>query len=171
MHSRPPTLTPVDLNKAYCFWYTLLRVTKFERTFWKGAKFAGSVGHPITKMLSASGGLRPDQGLCRQTPVISSCSALAMVPPHPLTPSAAYAVLSRRSIVCSSDLSNKGPPRPCLGPALQSPPDPPPGAVPPGPPLRAPPDLPYRLALAVASKPCQLPGPALTKAVSGCRPT
>jgi len=26
---------------------------------WKGAKFAGSVGHPITKMHSASGGLRP----------------------------------------------------------------------------------------------------------------
>ena len=32
--------------------------------FWKGAKFAGSVGHPMTKMLSASGGLRPpNQGL------------------------------------------------------------------------------------------------------------
>jgi len=29
------------------------------RHFWKGAKFAGSVGHPVTKMLSASGGLRP----------------------------------------------------------------------------------------------------------------
>jgi len=26
--------------------------------FWKGAKFAGSVGHPMTEMLSASGGLR-----------------------------------------------------------------------------------------------------------------
>jgi len=25
----------------------------------KGAKFAGSVGHPMTKMLSASAGLRP----------------------------------------------------------------------------------------------------------------
>jgi len=32
----------------------------------------------------------PDQGLCPQTPVIGSCSALAMVPPQPLTPSAAY---------------------------------------------------------------------------------
>ena len=32
---------------------------------WKGAKFAGSVGHPMTKMLSAAGGLcPPDQGLC-----------------------------------------------------------------------------------------------------------
>jgi len=30
---------------------TLLNLTK-------GAKFAGSVGHPMTKMLSASGGLR-----------------------------------------------------------------------------------------------------------------
>jgi len=27
--------------------------------FWKGAKFAGSVGHPMTKMLSASGGFAP----------------------------------------------------------------------------------------------------------------
>ena len=53
----------------------------------------------MTNMLSASGGasppLPPDQGLCPwaplralpQTPVIGSCSALAMVPP---TPSVAY---------------------------------------------------------------------------------
>ena len=55
------------------------------RHFWTGAKF----GHPMTKMLSASGGLRPpDQGLCPQTPVIGSCSALAMVPSNhsPLPP-------------------------------------------------------------------------------------
>jgi len=51
--------------------------------FGKGLiKFAGSVGHPMTKMLSASGGLRPLDpltrgstpgprwGLCPQTPVI-----------------------------------------------------------------------------------------------------
>ena len=56
----------------------------------------------MTKMLSASGGLRPPDpltrgaapgsrwGLCPQTPVTSSCSALAMVPPQPQTPSAAY---------------------------------------------------------------------------------
>ena len=52
------------------------------RHFCKGTKFAGSVGHPMTKMLSASG------GLCPQTPVIRSCSALAMVPPNhsPLPP-------------------------------------------------------------------------------------
>jgi len=53
----------------------------------KGAKFAGSVGHPMTKMLSASGGLRPPVpgprwGVCPQTPIIGSCSALAMVPPN-----------------------------------------------------------------------------------------
>ena len=41
----------------------------------------------MTKMLSASA----RWGLCPQTPVIGSCSALAMVPPQPLTPSAAYA--------------------------------------------------------------------------------
>jgi len=51
--------------------------------FWKGAKFAGSVGHPMTKMLSASGGFAPDPltrgsapgprwGLCPQAPVIGS---------------------------------------------------------------------------------------------------
>ena len=58
----------------------------------------------MTKMLSASGGLRPPDlltrgsapephwGLCPQTPIIGSCSTLAMVPPkQPLTPSAAYA--------------------------------------------------------------------------------
>ena len=54
----------------------------------------------MTKMLSASGGfapLTPDQGLCSQTPVIGSCSALAMVPPQPLTPFAAYA----NNVYCS----------------------------------------------------------------------
>ena len=60
----------------------------------KGAKFAGSVGHPMTQMLSASGGLRPTRGsapgprwgLCPQTPIIGSCSALAMVPPPTTDP-------------------------------------------------------------------------------------
>ena len=33
--------------------------------FWKGAKFAGSVGHPMTKILSASGGLCPPDPLTR----------------------------------------------------------------------------------------------------------
>ena len=33
--------------------------------FWEGAKFAGSVGHPITNVLSASGGLRPPNPLIR----------------------------------------------------------------------------------------------------------
>ena len=47
------------------------------RHFKKGAKFAGSVGHPMTKLLSASGGLRPpDQGLCPWTP-------LGALPPDP----------------------------------------------------------------------------------------
>ena len=30
-----------------------------------GAKFAGSIGHPMTKMLSASGGLRPPDPLTK----------------------------------------------------------------------------------------------------------
>ena len=72
-----PTLTPVDRNKAYCS----------KGHFWKGAKFPGSVGHPMTKMLSASGGgLRPpDQGLYPWT-------SLGALPPDPrYRLSAAYA--------------------------------------------------------------------------------
>ena len=69
---------------------------------------------------------------------------------------------------CSSDLSNKRPPRsPVPRTGSAKPPDPPLGAMPPGTPLRAPPQTPLiglRSALAVASKPCQ--GPALTKAGS-----
>ena len=69
----------------------------------KRVKFAGSVGHPVTKMLSASGGLcpltrgsapGPRWGLCPQTHIIGSCSALAIVPPQPLTPSATYVRLN-----------------------------------------------------------------------------
>ena len=56
---------------------------------WKGAKFAGSIGHPMTKLLSGSAP-GPRWRLCPQTPVIGSCSAIAMVPLQPLTPSAAY---------------------------------------------------------------------------------
>jgi len=65
----------------------------------KGAKFAGFIGHPMTKMLSGSGGLcPPDHGLCPWTPL----GALPPDPhyrlvlcthhgaPQPLTPSAAY---------------------------------------------------------------------------------
>jgi len=72
--------------------------------FWKGAKFAGSVGHPMNKMLSASGGLRPpDQGLCPWTLL----GTLPLDPryrlvlhtrhgaPQPLTPSAAYNPLEK----------------------------------------------------------------------------
>jgi len=53
----------------------------------------------MTKMLSVSAGLRPltrgsapgpRWGLRPQTPVIGSCSTLAMVPSQPLTSSAAY---------------------------------------------------------------------------------
>ena len=44
------------------------------RHFWKTAKFAGSVGHPMIKMFSASGGFAPwppVQGLCPSTPLLS----------------------------------------------------------------------------------------------------
>ena len=71
------------------------------RHFWKGAKFAGSVGHPVTKMLSASGGLRSPDPLSR---ALSLDPAGGSAPrphyrlvlrtrhgaPQPLSPSAAY---------------------------------------------------------------------------------
>ena len=44
--------------------------------FWKGAKFAGFVGHPMTKMLSASGGFAPWPGALPWTP-------LGALPPDP----------------------------------------------------------------------------------------
>jgi len=68
----------------------------------KGAKFAGSVGHPVTKMLSASGGLRPpDQVLCRWTllgalppdPHYRLALRTRHGAPQPLTPSAAYVLI------------------------------------------------------------------------------
>ena len=50
----------------------------------KGAKFAGSIGHLMTKMLSAP---EPRWGLCPETPIIGS--TLAMVSPNywPFPPS------------------------------------------------------------------------------------
>ena len=98
---RAPHFCDVILSKL-CFnclhwFYAMLTVIPFipcsARHFKKGAKFAGSVGHLMTKMLSVPDPLtrgsapEPRWGLCSQTPVIGSCSTLAMVPP---TPSAAY---------------------------------------------------------------------------------
>ena len=60
MHSGPPNSDTSGLwTKHTVFGKTLLRVTKFERTFLERVSVAGSFGHPMTKMLSASGGLRP----------------------------------------------------------------------------------------------------------------
>ena len=87
----PPTLTPVDRNKAY----------SSKGHFWKGAKFAGSVRHPMTQMLSASGGfapLTPWPGALPLNPAGSFAlhPRCRLVPrtrhgaPRPLTASAAY---------------------------------------------------------------------------------
>jgi len=97
-----------DINFSHII--TVAPSVEIQMHFWKGAKFAGSVGHPMTKTLSASGGelrpgeLRPpDQGLCPWTP-------LGALPPdpryrlvlrtrhgatQPLTPSAAYDPLEK----------------------------------------------------------------------------
>jgi len=100
MHSGPPTLTPVDRNKAYCF----------HELPGTGAKFAGSVGHPMTKMLSAfsfrgrGSAPGPRWGLCPQTPgryrLVLRTRQCA---PQPLTPSAPMdesKLLTTPSTVC-----------------------------------------------------------------------
>ena len=91
-------LTHLDLDTNFSHIITVAPRVEIQMHFWKRAKFAGSVGHPmINKMLSASRGLCPPDrgsapgphwGLCPQTRVIGSCSALAT--PQPLTPSATY---------------------------------------------------------------------------------
>ena len=68
---------PVPFMAVLWFFKWTLQLYLLNLT--KGAKFASSVGHPITKMLSASGGLGPwppDQGLCPWTP-------LGAPPPNP----------------------------------------------------------------------------------------
>ena len=50
---------PLDFDINFSHIITVAPTVEVQMHFWKGAKFAGSVGHPMTKMLSASGGLRP----------------------------------------------------------------------------------------------------------------
>ena len=74
----PPTLTPVDRNKTYCFHELVLNLPapldiQSPKCFQLQGGFA-----PLTRG-SAPG---PRWGICTQTPVIGSCSALAMVPPN-----------------------------------------------------------------------------------------
>jgi len=52
-------LTPLDFDINFSHIITVAPRVEIQMHFWKGAKFAGTVGHPMTKMLSASGGLRP----------------------------------------------------------------------------------------------------------------
>jgi len=62
--------------------------------FWKGAKFAGFVGHPMTKMLSASGGFAPCPwtrlGALPPEPRYRLVLRTRHGAPQPLTHSAAY---------------------------------------------------------------------------------
>ena len=51
-------LTPLDFDIKFSHIITVVPTVEIQMHFWKGAKFAGSVGHPMTKMLSASEGLR-----------------------------------------------------------------------------------------------------------------
>ena len=61
---------PLNFDINFSHIITVAHRVEIQIHFWKKAKFAGSVGHPMTKMLSVSGGLRPpDQGLCPWTPL------------------------------------------------------------------------------------------------------
>ena len=61
---------PLDFDINFSHIITVAPRVEIQTHFWKGPKFAGSVRHPMTKMLSASGGLcPPDQGLCPWTPL------------------------------------------------------------------------------------------------------
>ena len=50
---------PLDFDKIFSHIITVAPKVEIQMHFWKGAKLAGSVGHPMTKMLSASGGFAP----------------------------------------------------------------------------------------------------------------
>ena len=50
---------PLDFDINFSHIITVAPRVEIQMHFWKGAKFAGSVGHPMTKMLSASGGFAP----------------------------------------------------------------------------------------------------------------
>jgi len=56
---------PLDFDINFSHIITVAPRVEIQMHFWKGAKFAGSVGHPMTKILSASGGLRPPDPLTR----------------------------------------------------------------------------------------------------------
>jgi len=47
---------PLDFDINFSHIITVAPRVEIQMHFWKGAKFAGFVGHPMTKMLSASGG-------------------------------------------------------------------------------------------------------------------
>ena len=53
------SLDPLDFDINFSHIITVAPRVEIQMHFWKGAKFAGSVGHPMTKMLSASGGFAP----------------------------------------------------------------------------------------------------------------
>ena len=52
-------LIPLDFDMNFSHIITIAPRVEIQMHFWKGAKFAGSVGHPMTEMLSASGGFAP----------------------------------------------------------------------------------------------------------------
>jgi len=47
-------LIPLDFDINFSHIITVAPRVEIQMHFWKGAKIAGSVGHPMTKMLSAS---------------------------------------------------------------------------------------------------------------------
>jgi len=73
-------LTPLDFDINFSHIITVASSVEIQMHFWKGAKFAGSVGHPMTKMFSASGGLflnSGDRKFCRGISIVERAINLA----------------------------------------------------------------------------------------------
>jgi len=81
---------PLDFDIYFSHIITVAPRVEIQMHFWKGAKFAGSVGHPMTKMLSASWGLRPPERALSPDPRYRLVLRTRHGAPQPLTPSAAY---------------------------------------------------------------------------------
>ena len=50
---------PLDFDTNFSHIITVAPRVEIQMHFWKGAEFDGSFGHPMTKIVSASGGLCP----------------------------------------------------------------------------------------------------------------
>jgi len=95
---------PLDFDINFSHIITVARRVEIQMHFWKGAKFAGSAGHPMTKMRFR--GLRPPDPLTRGSAPgprggsaprlpLYACAPHSPWCPQPLTPSTTYHPLEK----------------------------------------------------------------------------